>query len=368
MANTESEKNSSGKNNNNNNRTLYLLNILFLCAVTVISLTTAVIMFYRMRDMSGKMTAMAEAQSQKEDGDDDKIDGRWYTDAQIEKVKADARAGERSSILLDIQSSFESGKSTTAMLRDLYPGDLVIVNNGSYYFFPIQKNLAMNSFQESDFTPDENGEITYVGTDPSVSVNRGIDISSVNGEIDWQKVSEDKMAFAMVRAAYWDQDGNLTKDERFDENMSGALGAGISAGCYVDLEAEDPESSREAADFVLENLNVSSKEMGMPVAVRVQIPGQGNNISISTKEEWTENVIAFCQVISDAGYEPIIYANTAAFHLLLNLQELEDYDKWISDYSSYLYFPYKFRCWQYSTSGKVDGITGDVSLDISVTQ
>ena len=53
--------------------------------------------------------------------------------------------------------------------------------------------------------------------------------------------------------------------------------------------------------------------------------------------------------------------------MLLNMAELEEYDKWIADYGDYLYFPYKFKCWQYSLKGTVNGIEGDVALDLSVS-
>ena len=371
MANSESEKKRSNANYSNRSRTIYLVNILFLCGVTLCSLLITVHLFRKTRRLTREIAEISGVEELYEESTQEP-EGRSgeavYTSSQIEKIKADARHSERSSILLDIQSAFESGKSTTAMLRELYPGDLVVVNNGSYYFFPVQKDLRASGFEETDFAPDENGMMTYVGSSGSVSVSRGIDISSVNGEVDWQKVAEDQVAFAIVRAVYWNRDRELTVDERFVENMGGALGAGLRAGCYVDLEAESPEEAEQAARLLLDRLNLSASEIGMPIAVRVQIPGQESSISIAAKEEWTANVIAFCEVIRAAGYETMIYANMAAFNMLLNLRELEDYDKWIADTGSYLYFPYRFRCWQYSMSGKVDGIKGDVNLDITVSE
>ena len=77
--------------------------------------------------------------------------------------------------------------------------------------------------------------------------------------------------------------------------------------------------------------------------------------------------MAFCAKIHKAGYDPVIFANTAAFNMLLNMAELEKYGKWLSDYGDYLYFPYKFSYWQYSIKGTVPGIDGDVALDLHVT-
>ena len=135
----------------------------------------------------------------------------------------------------------------------------------------------------------------------------------------------------------------------------------------VDLDADSAEAAEEIADFVLSHLTLSQQEMGAPVAVRVQIPDHSSSLSGQTREEWTQSVRAFCARIKKAGYDPVTYANTAAFNMLLNMNELEEYDKWIADYGDYLYFPYKFKCWQYSLKGTVNGIEGDVALDLSVT-
>lgn len=348
MGNGESEK-----SNPNHRKTFYFLNILLMCVITAAALAMAVICFVRLE----RMRAEAEQKSQ---------EGTLYTDAQIEKIKYAAREGERNQVLLDIQSSFESGKSTVSMLRDLFPGDLVVMSEGRYFFYPVNRNLEMNGFSKTDFAVGENGFMEYTGENENVSVSRGIDVSSLNGDIDWQKVSEDRVAFAMMRAACLDSDGQLVEDEKFGENMSGAKSAGIRTGCYVDLEADSEEGAEKMADFVLEHLGMTQSEMGAPVAVRVQAIDRTGEMSGRSGEEWTKCVRAFCRRIKKAGYQPVICANIASFNMLLRMDELEDFDKWIQDYGDYLYFPYKFSCWQYSLKGSVNGIEGDVALDLSV--
>ena len=69
--------------------------------------------------------------------------------------------------------------------------------------------------------------------------------------------------------------------------------------------------------------------------------------------------------IKEAGYTPMIYGNLKTFTLLLNIEELEDYDKWFAYYDESYYFPYDFKIWQYTNKGKVAGIKGDVDLNIS---
>ena len=339
------------KSNPNHRKVFYFLNILFMCMITAASLAMTVILFVRLERL----------RSEKQ------VEGSIYTDSQIEKIRYGAAQAERNRLLLEIQSSFESGNSTISMLRNLFPGDLVVMWEGRYYFYPVDRNLQTNPFSETDFAQGENGGMDYIGENAGVSVNRGVDVSALNGEIDWAKVAEEQIAFAMIRAAVRNADGELVQDERFQENMSGAKSVGLRIGCYVDLDADSEKAAEEIADFVLSNLSMSQQEMGAPVAVRVQIPDHTSSLNGQTREEWTQGVRAFCAKIKKAGYEPVIYANTAAFHMLLNMAELEEYDKWIADYGDYLYFPYKFKCWQYSLKGTVNGIEGDVALDLSVS-
>lgn len=339
------------KSNPNHRKVFYFLNILFMCMITAASLAMTVILFVRLERL----------RSEKQ------VEGSIYTDSQIEKIRYGAAQAERNRLLLEIQSSFESGNSTISMLRNLFPGDLVVMWEGRYYFYPVDRNLQTNPFSETDFAQGENGGMDYIGENAGVSVNRGVDVSALNGEINWAKVAEEQIAFAMIRAAVRNTDGELAQDERFQENMSGAKSVGLRIGCYVDLDADSEKAAEEIADFVLSNLSMSQQEMGAPVAVRVQIPDHTSSLSGQTREEWTQGVRAFCAKIKKAGYEPVIYANTAAFHMLLNMAELEEYDKWIADYGDYLYFPYKFKCWQYSLKGTVNGIEGDVALDLSVS-
>ncbi len=346
-----STSDTQNRDNQTHRRTFYFLNILFLCAITVASLAMAAVCFVRLERMRAEKT----------------VEGTVYTDAQIDKLKFTSAMNERNRLLLQIQSSFESGNSTISMLRDLFPEDLVVMWEGRFYFYPVNKNLEKNIFGETDFALGENGFMDYIGDNSAVSVSHGIDVSSLNGEIDWEKVAEDRIAFAMLRVACRDSEGMLTVDERFAENLSGAKSAGLRTGCYVDLDADSEKATEELAAFVLEHLSLSQQEMGAPVAVRVQIPDHSSSLNNQTREEWSQSVKTFCSKIHRAGYEPVIYANTAAFNMLLRMDELEDYGKWIADYGDYLYFPYRFNCWQYSIKGTVAGIEGDVALDLSVT-
>ena len=63
----------------------------------------------------------------------------------------------------------------------------------------------------------------------------------------------------------------------------------------------------------------------------------------------------------------MIYGNLASFVMMLNIENLEKYDKWISNTGASLYFPYRFSMWQYSSAGTVHGISTEVGLDVSLS-
>ena len=94
------EKRETDKSNSNHKKVFYFLNILFMCMITAASLAMAVILFIRLERLRNE----------------EKVEGTVYTDGQIEKIKYEASQQERNRILLDIQSSFESGNSTISML------------------------------------------------------------------------------------------------------------------------------------------------------------------------------------------------------------------------------------------------------------
>ena len=97
-----------------------------------------------------------------------------------------------------------------------------------------------------------------------------------------------------------------------------------------------------------------------------------------TKEERTNNVIAFCDAVSEAGYKPMIYANTRYFVIKMEIDRLENIDKWYANYNSLemkegssvweyndpLMFPYEYKMWQYSETGEIPGVPTGVDLDV----
>ncbi len=346
------------KTNSNKLRTLYHVNILILCGITLAALGVAIFLFIRLQTVTTALTDQTATQS--DEGEDSNID-----DA-VARAERNARSDERRQILLEIQSSYESGNSTTTTLRNLFPEDIIVSNGGRYYFYPVQTEISPNRIDSSDLEIDSNGLVNYIGVDDSVTLHQGMDVSSVNGTIDWEKVAEEPYTFVMIRAGYKNAEGEITEDTEFDRNFDGAISNGLEVGCYIDLEVDDEAEAAADAAFILNQLTATGGQMGMPIAIRLEVPEESSEYNSRTMEEWTECVKAFCEQIENAGYTPMIYGNIAAFQLLLNLKEVEKYERWVADYSGELYFPYEYAMWQHSITGEVSGIGGNVALNVYV--
>ena len=99
----------------------------------------------------------------------------------------------------------------------------------------------------------------------------------------------------------------------------------------------------------------------------MNVPAETDRTAGQSRADWTGYVLSFCESLEEAGYQPMIYGNLASFVMMLNMEDLEKYDKWISNPGAGLYFPYQFSMWQYSTSGTVHGISTEVGLDVSLS-
>ena len=96
-----------------------------------------------------------------------------------------------------------------------------------------------------------------------------------------------------------------------------------------------------------------------------RVAGEDARMDALSVEERTDLAILFCETVKAAGYKPMIYFNTEMAVLYLELDRLEEYDKWFAAYADEFYYPYAYSVWQYSESGTVDGI--DTPVDMNLT-
>ncbi len=238
----------------------------------------------------------------------------------------------------------------------VYKGDDGIV------YAPIDEKLPKNSY-DFDNLVRVDGEIQYHENGVSTGI-KGIDVSKYQGDIEWKKVKADNVDYAIIRLGYRGYEtGKILLDEYYEKNIKGAIDAGVKVGVYFFSQAITVEEAIEEADMVLEY--IKDYDITYPVVFDAEeMLGESVRTNTLTTTQRTDITLAFCEKIKAAGYKPMIYANIKWFVAQLDMSRLTEYDKWFAQYFKSPFFPYDFHMWQYTAKGKVDGIKGDVDLNI----
>lgn len=289
-----------------------------------------------------------------------------YSSEEVEALVDQAEAQGRSNVLTSIKESLENGNTVISILKSLYPEYIVVAANSKYNFVPIDESLPKNNYDIDNLT-DENGMYVYT-KDGQVTSKFGIDVSSHQGDIDWEAVADEGVEFAFIRAVYRGYGtGKLVVDEKCLENIEGAQAAGIDVGVYVFSQAISQAEVLEEAGTVIDLLD--GYTLQLPIVFDVEKVGDSQARTNSlTVEERTNLTIAFLEAVKNAGYEPMVYHNTEMGAMLVDLTQLTDYPKWFAGYNKEFYWPYEYDIWQYSENGSLNGINGKVDFDIWLTQ
>ena len=214
-----------------------------------------------------------------------------------------------------------------------------------------------------DNLKSEQGRFSYY-EDGNLVSQTAVDVSDLQGKIDWERVSEDGIDFAMIRLGRRGYtEGNIYLDNYYYENVSGVQSEGMPFGVYFFSQAITEDEAIEEANFVIKHLSGSG--ISYPVVFDHEpvesADGRANNLS---KNELTHITKAFCQKIEDAGYTPMIYGNAYDIERL-NLNDLKGIDVWYAEYeSSQPTGQFDFAMWQYSSTTNVSGINTQADLSI----
>ncbi len=186
---------------------------------------------------------------------------------------------------------------------------------------------------------------------------KGIDVSKYQGDINFKKVKDAGVQFAIIRIGYGQYESQ--KDEKFEANYEGFRNQGIPVGVYLYSYAKSVNDAKKEANTVLKWLN--GRELNLPVYYDIEDKSQIN----LGKKILTDMCIAFCEVIEKAGYWAGIYANKYFFTTYLDYEKLgERYTCWVAQYNDTNTYKGRYDMWQYTSSGKVNGISGNVDMDI----
>ena len=189
----------------------------------------------------------------------------------------------------------------------------------------------------------------------------GIDVSSFQGDIDWNKVKESGIDYAIIRCGF----RNLTNEEihvdnKFHYNISEANRLGIPVGVYFYSTAINEKEAFEEASFVL-NL-IKDYEVIYPVVYDFEMFNEKRTKGVSDGRI-NNNAIKFLDYIRAHGYHGMLYTNLRGIESHWYLDNFEGYRIWYAQYIDIPTYYGHYDMWQYTDSGRVDGI--DVAVDLN---
>ncbi len=336
---------------------------IILCLVTLSAITLCMILVFKYRASQLETEEVTlELESLQNRYTQEEVDA--LLNSRIEETWQQASEEKEAEVLNKIKEMMISGSSAIKMLRYFYPDDIVIADSSQYYFIPVLDTLEHNTYKKENFACTEEGIMEYYENEELIS-HKGIDVSKYQEKIDWEKVAEDGVEYAFIRLGIRGyKEGVIAEDDNFEYNIEEALKNDIAAGVYFFTQATSVAEAEEEAEYVLDKLE--AYDVTYPVVIDVEeISSQNARTADLTVEERTEYCIAFCNKIKQGGYTPMIYGNLKTFMLMLDIEKLEEYDKWFAQYDTEVYFPYAFKVWQYTDSGSVEGIGVNVDMNIS---
>lgn len=361
-----SQLNKGRTRNPNHERTVLLLNIVILCLVALVAIGVAAFFYFRMQTANVALREMNDRLNGA-NGQDKSL----YTQEELDTCVENERiigeeTGERD-VKTIIQSALASGRTTLSMLRELFPEDVVVSNQGRYYFYPVADEIPENTFQEDDFAIDGRGLLAYQGDNIDVTVTQGIQVSAESGDIDWNAVAEDHVSYAMIYVGGRDSSGELTADTALRKNIKGARAAGLSVGIYYSLKARTTEEAQEDAEWLVDLLEPFADDIDSYAAIMIRTPDEGDRTQAISRTLWTDNILIVSNTLKLAGYQPMLFGNLTAMMMQTEPKAIADIARWVSNIGSDLYYPYTFNMWRYSAESTVDGIDEPVSRSVLVT-
>jgi GH25 family lysozyme M1 (1,4-beta-N-acetylmuramidase) len=266
-------------------------------------------------------------------------------DRQEQEEKAEQKAQEDPSL---------DGKHTLVTNRD-----------GSQEWVLINSYLKKNTY---DFTrlEEKNGLKKYVDGGKTLSY-LGADLSKYNGDVNFASMKAAGVDYVMIRVGSRGYNtGKITLDEKFNDYIKAASEAGLRIGVYFASQAISQEEASQEADFVLQNLAPYQASITYPVAFDMEFATNDEaRIDGLRTADRTAIATTFLDKIKNAGYIPMVYGNKEWLIKEVDMTGLQQYDVWLSQEEEAPDYPYQFTMWQYTTDGVLNGVPGDVGLDIS---
>ena len=188
----------------------------------------------------------------------------------------------------------------------------------------------------------------------------GIDVSEWQGDIDYEAVREAGATFVMMRIGVkLDSGEDPTLDKKFLDNIKNAKEAGLKVGVYLYSKAKSLEEAIDEANWVLDTLD--GEKLDLPIVFDWEIWSNWNSYHISF-HDLNEMPKAFIKTVEEEGYVGMLYGSK---FYLENFWDGTYDNVWLAHYASSTDYE-GYMMWQFSNIGRIDGIYGDVDLNVMV--
>ena len=275
--------------------------------------------------------------------------------------KVSGASGYKVYIYSQYSQSYEAYKTTTSTSMTI--SDL---DTAKFYKIYVKAYYTANS-------------TNYYGTKSSILVQKtkstsdiraAIDVSYYQGSINWTKVKNDGVEFVMIRIGYrGSTEGKIYEDKYFADNIEGALEAGLEVGVYFFSYAADVDEAEEEAEWVVSTLASYGYDENdcKYIAYDFEVFGM-NRVSDVSTSQINKNTIAFLSYVADEDFTPILYGNKSQLTNKFDVDKIQSSVSncliWLAQYNDTTTYSSTYDMWQYSDSGTISGISGNVDLDV----
>ena len=285
-------------------------------------------------------------------------EGETQEDIQVE---ATAEVSEYKGLTLNAEGLYESTDSNGEVVF-LDPSDPEFDKYVLGDFGEDDMVLSQGAMNTQTTTGFDLATYTSPSSQDGKSVHRGVDVSKWQGTVNWAKLKEQGVEFAIIKVAGRDTtDGELYLDPKFIENIQGASNAGIRIGTYFFSQALNTQEAIDEANCMINNLAPYKGLMSLPVFIDYEAPA-GKRLQLKWAEEeqsledkgratHTAVINAFCETMTKAGYWAGVYANLNALTTRMNVTDIgRDYYIWEARYNdTNESYTGRLNCWQYTS-------------------
>lgn len=188
-------------------------------------------------------------------------------------------------------------------------------------------------------------------------VIKGIDVSAYQADINWEEVMKSGIKFAILRCGYGG-DYKKQDDTKFARNVAECERLGMPYGVYLFSYATSVDKAKSEAAHVIRLLK--NHKPSYPVYYDLE---DNNTTGKCSKKVIGDMAETFCKAIAGAGFKPAIYANKYWFTSILTDSRFNKWDKWVAQYASKCTYTGDYQMWQFTSTGRVPGISGNVDMD-----